>query len=194
MESLELIFLLVTVSIIIIVIMVIISLRNGIVSAKNRVKRSWADVIAWERKKLLVIPALEQGLKDYQAYEGDVMKQLTALRSSVDGLSSDKVDMDQLKESKQISKSLMAGLNVAVEAYPDLKTSGLYASWMSELSEAEENVTASISIFNANVQDFNNRIQEFPGNSINSMFNKESELNTFSDSKAEKSFEYKPNI
>lgn len=171
---------------------VVIALRNGIVSSKNRVKRGWADVIAYQRKKLKVIPALEQGLKDHQAYEGGVLKEITALRSSVGNLNEGTVDVGQLQEVSRHSKALLAGLHVAVEAYPNLKTSELYASWMRELSEAEENIAAAIVIFNASVHGFNDRIQLFPGNVVNSWFNHEKTLDTFSDSEAQGELEYQP--
>jgi len=170
----------------------VVGLRNGIVSSKNRVKRAWADVIAYQRKKLNVIPALEKGLKDHQAYEEGVLTQITALRSSVAKLSTDKMDVGQLQEVDQQSKSLLTGLRVAVEAYPVLKTSELYAGWMRELAEAEENIAAAIVIFNSTVQTFNDYIQEFPGNLVNSSFNHERPLDTFTDSNAQNQFEYKP--
>ncbi len=176
----------------IVTVCIVVGLRNGIVSAKNRVKRAWADVIAYQRKKLNVIPALEEGLKKYQAYEEGVLKSLTALRSSVAKLSDDQVNVGDLQEVDQHSKALLSGLRVAVEAYPVLKASELYAGWMRELAEAEENIAAAIVIFNGTVQGFNDNIQEFPGNLVNSWFNHEGTLETFSDSKAQGQFEYQP--
>ena len=118
----------------------VVGLRNGIVSSKNRVKRAWADVIAYQRKKLNVIPALEQGLKDHQAYEQGVLREITALRSSVDKLSADTVNLGQLQEAERHSRSLIAGLRVAVEAYPVLKTSELYAGWKIGRASCRERV------------------------------------------------------
>jgi LemA protein len=86
----------------------------------------------------------------------------------------------------------MSGLNVAVEAYPELKASDLYKGWMKELAEAESNVAAAIQIFNRNVEDFNNSLQVFPGNMVNGFFNREKPLATFTDPEAEADFEYKP--
>jgi LemA protein len=175
-------------------IFVVISLRNGIIGAKNRVQRAWADVIAYQRKKLRVIPALEEGLKNHQAYEQGVLQQLTALRSSVAKLSPESVDVGRLQEVDQCSKALLSGLRVAVEAYPVLKTSELYAGWMRELSEAEENIAAAIVIFNGTVESFNDCIQEWPGSAVNARFNREKPLDTFTDSAAQNEFEYKPNF
>lgn len=170
----------------------VISLRNGIVSSKNRVKRAWADVIAYQRRKLNVIPALEQGLKDHQAYEQSTLEKLVALRSAVSALSAETVNIGQLQQAEQLSKSLLSGLRVTVEAYPALKTSELYAGWMRELSEAEENIAAAIVIFNGTVHVFNDGIQEFPGNMVNTWFNREQPLETFTDSAAQAGIEYQP--
>jgi len=164
-------------------VVIVIALRNGIVSSKNRVKRGWADVITYQRKKIKIIPALEQGLKDHKAYEGGVLKEITALRASVSRLSEGSVDVGQLQEVSKHSKAVLSGLQIAVEAYPNLKTSELYASWMRELSEAEENIAAAIVIFNGSVHYFNDRIQLFPGNVVNSWLNHETALDKI---------EYKP--
>ena len=178
--------------VVILTVAAVIGLRNDIVSAKNRVKRAWADVIAYQRKKLNVIPELEKKLREYQAYEQGAFGDITALRNAVAKLSPDAVNVGQLQEVVQQSKSLLAGLRVAVEAYPNLKTSELYAGWMRELAEAEENIAAAIVIFNGTVQGFNDRIQEFPGNVVNSRFNREQTLETFTDSAAQDGFEYQP--
>lgn len=176
----------------VLLITIVISVRNGIVEARNRVQRAWADVIAYERRKLRVIPALEQGLRAHQAYEGKVLQDLTALRSAVDELADDTVDVTKLAAAEQRSKDLFGSLRVAVEAYPVLKTSELYAGWMRELSEAEENIAAAIVMFNMTVQRFNDAIQTFPGDAVNARFNREKTLATFTDSVAQSEFEYRP--
>lgn len=170
----------------------VVSIRNGIVTSKNRVKRAWADVIAYQRRKLNVIPALEQGLKDHQAYEQGTMERVTALRGSLAGLSADAVDVGKLQQVDAQSKSLLAGLRVTAEAYPLLKTSELYSGWMRELSETEDNVAAAITIFNETVQSFNDAIQEWPGSAVNARFNRERALETFTDSAAQAGIEYRP--
>jgi LemA protein len=65
---------------------------------------------------------------------------------------------------------------------------------MREIAEQQENVGAAIRIFNQNVEDFNNGIEQFPNSVINNMLNKKEKLNTFRDEEAESGFEYKPNF
>jgi LemA protein len=176
--------------ILVIKVSVIVSLRNGIVQAKNRVQRAWANVLTYERRKLNVIPAMSDKLKEYQEYEAGLQRQLTELRGLAQGLSEHEVDVGSLKDVEECSRSLLAGIKVAVEAYPELKTSELYAGWMKELAESEDNVAAAIVIFNAGVQGFNDRIQMFPGNWVNALFNKERSLGTFTDSEASAGIEF----
>lgn len=172
----------------------VIGIRNGIVGAKNRVKRAWADVLAYQRKKLNVIPALEDGLKQYQAYEQGVLSAVTSLRTSLDRLKDETVDVAGLQQVESQTKALLSGLRVTAEAYPQLGASNLYAGWMRELSEAEENIAAAIVIFNSAVNGFNDRIQMFPGNVINANLNREQPIAAFTDSKAQAAIEYAPNL
>lgn len=171
-----------------------VAMYNGIVSGKNSVKRAWANVITQERFKLKLIPKLTEFLQGYKDFEKNLLNEITKLRVATDELSSENIDTNTLVEVDKISKKLTAGLNVAVEAYPELKASELYGALMKELSEAESNIAASIRIFNQNVEFFNNSLQTFPSNLVNKLFNKEILMNVFTDTEANKGFDYKPNL
>ena len=75
----------------------------------------------------------------------------------------------------------MKGLQVTVENYPDLKSSELYKSVMAEIVEQQEDIAAGITIYNRNVEDFNNRLTMFPSSLVNSVLNREKELDSFND-------------
>lgn len=170
------------------------SIYNGIIRNKNSAKRAWSDVIAWQVNKLKVIPELARGVQDYKEFEQSTLTKVTELRSSIAGLSKDKIDVSQLAKVEALSQQLLSGLKVTVEAYPQLKASDLYLKWMKELSEIQENITAALGVYNRNVEEFNNGIQTFPASMINGMFNKEVALEIFSDTAAAQELEYKPNF
>ena len=69
-----------------------------------------------------------------------------------------------------------------------------YAQVMTEFSELQNDVAASLSIFNSSVETFNTTIESFPGSLVNQFFNKERPVDVFSDSVAQSGFEYKPGI
>ncbi|CAI1935456.1 LemA family [Serratia fonticola] len=182
------------VGIIVLAAIVIVIIYNLIVSRMNAVVRAWADVVTQERQKNNVLPTLEKIASDYKDYEATILKQVTELRTSLKNLNTDTMNLGALSETSEKTISLLNGLYAVAENYPVLKASELYRDLMAEITEQQENISAAIRIFNRNVEEFNNSIEMFPNSLINSLFNKKSKLNTFSDSQAESDFEYKPNI
>jgi LemA protein len=106
----------------------------------------------------------------------------------------DQPNPGELKKIEALSEKVMHGIKVTMEAYPDLKASELFSNLMQEVTEQQEHIGAAIRIFNYNVEAFNNGIQNFPNNMVNSVLNKEKEIDTFTDSEASKGFEYTPNL
>ncbi|MBL1235187.1 MAG: LemA family protein [Rhodobiaceae bacterium] len=174
--------------------LIVLAIYNGIIARMNSVERAWANVITEERQKNKIIPTLEGLVDQYKLHESSVLKDITALRSALQELSSDNVDTAQLAAAEAKSSALMKGLNVVVENYPELKASEVFNNLMREVAEQQENVGAAIRIFNQNVEDFNNGIEQFPNSLINSMLNKKDKLNVFRDEEAESGFDYKPNF
>lgn len=167
---------------------IIIGIRNAIVIAKNRVQRGWADVIAWQRKKVQLIPVLEQAVHQYKQYEKMIMTKITALRTALQQLDQGSINYEALREVGKKTNAMIA----TAEAYPALRSSELYVKFMNEVSELEDNVASAIAIFNRNVECFNNSIQAFPGNLVNGMLNKEKAVETFTDTAAVAGIDFKP--
>lgn len=182
-------------AVIAIVIISLISISNGITERKNQSKRSWADVLTYLRFKLKLLPKLEEALAAYVSHEDGVFEKITKLRSAMESIAIDSnVDTATVKRIESKLKEVMAAIKVTVENYPTLKADGLYGDFMNEISEAETNIAASITIFNESVASFNNSIQTFPGNVINTLFNKQSVITEFSDEEASSEVTYSPNL
>lgn len=179
---------------VIVVLFAVIGTRNGIVERKNNVKRNWANVLTYQRKRGNIIPEITKMLEQYVGHEQGVFTKVAELRSALTSLDGNKIDAAQLQAAHQAMGQVMAGIRVAVEAYPALKAADLYNKVMKELAENEENIAAQLVMFNRSVELFNNGIQTFPANVVNGMFNNEVELATFTDSAAQAEFEYQPNF
>ena len=65
---------------------------------------------------------------------------------------------------------------------------------MQEIQEQNENVSAAISIFNRNVEAFNNQIEVFPNNMINTMTLSKKPIRPFRDPIINQSYSYRPNF
>ncbi len=175
-------------------IIFIILIYNGIISRMNAVERGWANVITQERQKNKIIPHLEQIVEQYKLHESSVLTKITELRSALQEISSNKIDVDSLSKIEHKTTELLRGFNLSVEDYPDLKASETYLKLMKEISEQQENIGAAIRIFNQNVEIFNNGIEIFPNSIVNSLFTKKEKINTFTDLQASGGFDYSPNI
>ena len=88
----------------------------------------------------------------------------------------------------------MHNLNVVIENYPELKANEIYLKMMNEIEEQNENVGAAISIYNRNVELFNNQIQVFPHNIVNNMLLQKKAVRPFRDQAVTQSFDYRPNF
>lgn len=177
-----------------VIILAIIIIYNGIISRANAAQRAWANVITQERQKNKIIPHLQTVTEQYQQFESGVQEKITALRSALGGLSSEKMDTNKLAEVETATRNLVQGMHIAVENYPELKANEMFGKLMREIAEQQENIGAAIRIFNQNVEAFNNGIEIFPNSMVNSLLNKKSKLNTFNDTEAEAGFDYKPNF
>jgi len=177
-----------------IIALFVIVTYNAIINRKNAVKRAWADVTTMERQKNKIIPELEKAVNQYSTFEEGLQTKITQLRTELNKLSTYTPDATKLQEVERLSESVLSGIRVSVEAYPELKASELFNNLMREITEQQEHIGAAIRIFNYNVEQFNNGIQNFPANMVNGILNRESQIDTFSDSEASKGFEYKPNF
>lgn len=171
-----------------------ILLYNQIVNAYNLVKRGWADVLTQERQRGNIIPQLESVLSQHKEYEGELLANVTRLRAGIDALDSNVIDTQKQHEVNLASKDLLKGIQIAVEAYPELGASESFAKVMKEVTDQEENVGAALRIFNQNVEIFNSLIQNFPANIVNSLTLKKQAIDVFADDVAASAFSYKPNF
>ena len=171
-----------------------ISIRNNIVRYFNATKRAWAEVANFERQKIKTLETLEQTLSQYTQFEKSTLEKVTELRRQIMNLNINNTDVSQLQHIEKLSQEMMKGLNVVVENYPELKADTLYAKMMDDIQEQNENVGAAITIFNRNVELFNNQIQVFPNNLINTITLSKKAIRPFRDPITTQNFSYKPNF
>lgn len=175
-------------------IIAIIMIRNSIVRHHNATIRAWSDVASYERQKLKILDGLQPLVEQYSSFEKGTLEKVTELRQNIMNLNINDADISQLQRIESLNKELMSSLNVVIENYPELKANEIYLKMMKEIEEQNENVGASISIYNRNVELFNNQIQIFPHNIINNMLLKKKPVRPFRDQAATQSFDYRPNF
>jgi LemA protein len=151
---------------------------NGLVRARNGFKNAFAQIDVQLQRRFDLIPNLVETARAYMAHERETLEAVTNARAAaVAGLTAaqqnpgDPVAMKKLADSQGQLAGALGRLNVAVEAYPDLKASQNMMQLSEELTSTENRVAFARQAYNDSVLSYNNRRQSFPGSLIAGMFN-----------------------
>lgn len=141
----------------------LIALYNGLIRLKNRTQEAWSDIDVQLKRRHDLIPNLVNSVKGYMTHEKDLLEKVTALRS--DAMSQQEAgDTAALAKTESLLGGMLGKLQLAVEAYPDLKANQQVGQLMDELSDTENKIQASRRFYNGQVRDFNTKIESFPNN------------------------------
>lgn len=149
-------------SIFIFAIVVGIIINNQIIAKKNRIDQAFGSIDAYLKKRFDLIPNLVTLLNKYLTYENDLLLKVTELRTKFES----NISSNEKKEASDKLSSLVSSLNVNVENYPELKADKQFLNIQYSLNEIEEQLSAARRAYNANVIDYNDKIQIFPNSII----------------------------
>src|SRR5688572_4459216 len=96
---------------------------NALVRARNRVNEAWSGVDVQLKRRRDLVPNLVQAVEAYARHEQAIMTELTEARAAATA-STSRVFREQAES--RLSGAL-AAVNVAAEAYPDLRASRGFA-------------------------------------------------------------------
>lgn len=131
---------------------------NRMVLRRNACHNARAGIDVNLQKRHDLIPNLVACVQGYAAHEQATLTAVTTART---------VAINSLGQANSAAaEDALATLNVRVEAYPELKAADAYLQLMRNLTEAEEQISASRRAFNAQVMRMNNLVQQFPTNLV----------------------------
>lgn len=155
------------IGVVIILILYLIGIFNSLVKLKNQVKNAWSQIDVQLKRRHDLIPNLIETVKGYMTHERETLQNVTNARAQA-------MDANTVGE-KAKAEGLLGGalgrLNIAVEAYPDLKANQNFLALQEELTSTENKISYSRQSYNDQVLFFNNKIQMFPSNIVAGMFN-----------------------
>ena len=132
---------------------------NNLVASRTLVRESWADVDAELRRRHELVPNLVANVRGYAGHERDTLERVTRLRTEATGAG----EITPARAATEDELGSAARRLVAVaEAYPELKASATFGDLARELANTEDRLQAARRFYNANVRDYNRRVQSFP--------------------------------
>jgi LemA protein len=162
---------LVSTLILIFIVFYIVRIFNTLVALKNRFQNSFSQIEVQLKRRYDLIPNLVETAKSYLKHERETLEAVTLARNAaVAGLKAAASDpgsaqaLSQLASSESMLQGALGKLNIAVEAYPELKASENMSQLSEELTSTENRVAFARQAFNDAVTDYNSYRQSFPQN------------------------------
>ena len=140
---------------------------NRFVSQRQLIKDAWANIDTELRRRYDLIPNLVETVRGYAAHEREVFENVTRARAAATGATGSPA------EQAAAEGPLVAALRqlfAVVENYPDLKANQNFLALQAELTNTEDRLQTARRFYNANVRDYNERVQSVPSNIIANMF------------------------
>ena len=145
-----------------------IATYNGLIKLRNLVQEAWRQIDVELNRRYDLIPNLVETVRGYAAHERNTLEQITALRNQARALAGQNSGQPSEQRAAVESELTQAvhNLLVSVEAYPDLKSNTNFLELQRELTDTEDRIAAARRFYNANVRDYNTRVESVPSNII----------------------------
>ena len=154
-------------AIIVLIILWIVSVYNGLVKSRMKVKNSWSQIDVQLQRRFDLIPNLVETVKGYMKHEEGTLSKIAELRTSW-------ANANTVKEKAELDNQLSGALKTIMavsESYPELKANQNFTNLQAELKNTEDKISYSRQFYNDSVTMYNTKLEVIPSNIIASMFN-----------------------
>jgi LemA protein len=156
----------------------VISIYNGLVTARNQFKNAFAQIDVQLQRRYDLIPNLVETAKTYVKHERETLEAVIQARNQAQSAAKaaaahpeDGKAISDLGAAEGLLGASLGKFFALAEAYPDLKANQTLQQLMEELSSTENKVAFSRQFFNDAVMGYNNMREQFPNNLIAGPFN-----------------------
>lgn len=139
-------------------VLYVIGVYNSVVRLIRTIDKNFANLESFLKQRHDELPKLVNACQAYMQHERGTLQEVVALRSAYDQAGSSE---EKIKIENRLNGAL-GKLNVAVEAYPDLKASSQFGQLMTRFSELETSLNDQRQLFNDSITRHNIFIKEFP--------------------------------
>lgn len=145
---------------------IFITIYNRLVRLRNNREQAFADIDVQLKQRHDLIPQLVSTVKGYMEHERELLTEVTEARANA--MQAGTIDEKIVAENRLTGA--LQGLQVSVEAYPDLKANQNFMDLQQEVSDIENKLAAARRFFNSATKELNTAIEVFPANMIAGMF------------------------
>jgi LemA protein len=151
----------ITLVILAVVVIYFIMVYNSLVSIKNNVSKSWANIEVLLKQRNEELPKLVDTCKQYMKHEQETLQKVIEARArAADAQEAN--DMTALGAAEDAIRAGLGSIFALAEAYPDLKANQNFAHLQSRITGLENSIADRREFYNDSVYINNVRIQQFP--------------------------------
>lgn len=158
--------LLIVIIVVVVLAFALVGIYNNLVNLRNNRENAFANIDVQLKQRYDLIPQLVATVKGYAEHEKGLLESITQARSAA--MNATNIN-DKIQADNALSNAL-AGLKVAVEAYPDLKANQNFLQLQGEISDIENKLAATRRFFNSATKELNTAVQSFPAVLFAGMF------------------------
>ena len=147
----------------------VISIYNGLVTARNRFKNNFAQIDVQLQRRYDLIPNLVETAKGYIKHERETLEAVIQARNMAQGAAQtaarspeDPTAIQALIGAEGVLGGALGRFFALAEAYPDLKANQTMQQLMEELATTENRIAFARQGFNDAVMGYNTYRQSFP--------------------------------
>lgn len=120
-------------------------------------------------KRFDVLTKMMGAVKGYAKHEAETLENVVKWRNN----QPKDLTLEQKQEFMSKMDTVSRGINVAVEAYPELKADKAFGNLQNSITDVEEHLQAARRLYNSNVSTINTKIITFPTSIVAGMINME---------------------
>lgn len=177
----------------------VVSIYNGLVTARNQFKNAFAQIDVQLQRRYDLIPNLVESTRAYMQHERATLEEVISARNSAQAAAraaaarpEDGAAVAALGTAETALTGVLGRFFALAEAYPDLKANQTVQQLMEELTSTENKVAFSRQHFNDSVMAYNTKREVFPANLVAGPFGfQEAQLLKIEDEAARKAVQVK---
>jgi LemA protein len=133
---------------------------NRLVRLRIATENAWADVDVQLKRRHDLIPNLVETVKAYAGHERETLEGVTRARQGA--VQAAAADPAHRAAAENALTDALRGLNVRVEAYPQLQASRAFLDLQQALGAVEDHIQNARRYYNATVRELNTGVEQFP--------------------------------
>lgn len=137
---------------------------NNLTYYELQAEKQFSNIEILLKKKLDLIPALMDIVKDYGKHEKGTLEEVTKMRSQW-GSNKNNKEVN-VKKANMLEGTLSKLLNIQ-EKYPELKADKRFQDIQNSISEVEIELVSERKLYNEKVEKYNLKLKLFPNNIAN---------------------------